>query len=203
MTFDLNKARRQMQEPMTDGGMEMPEYLTEEDPDWNSFTAHVAYSIPGTVVESIEDDDLPRSRGQFGDLRDAAKKEMKFSEPLNANIINLESWLRDDWLEMMGMSEEMDIGGKRTFLANLQEAEIHIELQTSEIVKAARQRGKEDARHFLYVIGSWTYLAEKHDHVSDMTASRLRGAFEESKKAAISPPTDATCDEYRGGYDGY
>lgn len=203
MTFDFEKARRQMQEPMTDGGMEMPEYLTTEKPEWGDFSAHVAYTIPGKVVESIDDSDLPRSRGQFGDLRDSSEKEMKFNEPLNANIINLESWLRDDWLEMMGMSEEIDIGNGRTFLADLRAAEIHIELNTSEIVMAARQRGKEDSRHFLYVIGSWTYLAEKHDHVSSMTARSLRLAFERAKKNAVSAPDDATCEEYRGGYDGY
>jgi hypothetical protein len=184
---------------MADGGL--PRYLTEDikDEDWSNYGSRVTYEIPGTMAWDVEDDDLPRSRGEGGTINSDEEVVMDFTEKLDASIINIEAWLHDHWLETIELGEYHEVGEGRVFLADLREAEVSIDFHDVEIVKAARQRAMEDSTHFLYVLGNWTYLAEKNDHVKDRTGQRLHRIFEKAKQNSPNPPNDANCDEFGGG----
>jgi hypothetical protein len=201
-TLEAAKAELRDNKVMADGGM--PEYLTDENPDWENFRSQAQVTVLGSVLEQPDGDILKgRSRAMNVEIRDSTMKEMTWTERLEANIINVEAWLHDHWLESIQIPEEMELDDDRTFLPDLREAEVRLNLDISEVIKAARQRAAEDSSHFLFVLGNWTYLAEKHDHVHQATGQKLRRAFERGKQNSINPPHNANCEEFGGGRDDY
>jgi hypothetical protein len=198
----LEEARHELCEPMADGGL--PRYLTEdiESDEWEHYGSRVTYEIPGTMAWDVDDEDLPRRGGEGGTINSDEEVTLDFTEKLKASIINVEAWLHDHWLETIELSEEFQMGDGKWFLADLRKAKVAIDFDKTELVKAARQRAMEDSTHFLYVLGNWTYLAEKNDHVKDRTGHKLHRIFERAKQNSPNPPGDATCDEHGGGrYD--
>jgi len=199
----LEEAREELCEPITDGGL--PRYLTEDlsDEEWKHYGSRVVVTVMGTTLERVDDDRVAgRSRAQDVEIRDAAKKQMEWTERLEANIINSEAWLHGHWLETVEFPEEIELDENRIFLPDLGTAEVAIDFHMEEVIKAARQRATEDFNHYLYVLGNWTYLAEKHDHVAERTGHKLHRAFERAKQNDPNAPSDATCEEYGGGQYG-
>ena len=197
---NLRKAREVLQndEIVTDGGM--PYYMTEEPDDWSNFTSEVHVEVMGSILEKVEDGSVTGRRdAKEVTIQDSAMRLMEWREPLEANIINLEAWLHDHWLETVAIKEEMELEDGRIFLPDLYTAEVDIELDRGELIHAARQRAGEDSTHFLYVLGNWTYLAEKNDHVSSGTYDTLWNTFRLGREKCLNPPEDATTEEFGGG----
>lgn len=181
---------------VTDGGENIPDYLTESNPDWEEFDSRVKYNVIGESVTDISNDTLPRSDGENGELRSVVKQKLEFTEDLNASIINLDAWLGDDWLEVIHIPNVFELNGQVKFIPDFYETTISIEATIDELIMAARQRGMEDSKHFLYVLGSWTYLAESASHVAE--GRNFHRAYNRAKSNCINPPGDSTTDTYRG-----
>lgn len=177
----LNDVRRVLQEPMTDGGQEMP--------DWDSFGSRVVYEMEGWVHEDIDEENFTRAT----EASLTTEANLEFDEMLFANIINLDSWLRPEWRERM--ANEIDIGD-RSFTPNWDGVTVRLDLRSDEVVKAAEQRAGEDATEPVYVLANWVYLAEKRDHIP--FAGTLRAALERVEKRD-DQPNDANTEEYGGG----
>lgn len=182
---------------------DLPDYLTDdiESSDFEDFDARIAYEVPGVMSYEVDDEDLllPREKGDNGVINTDNGATMEFTEELGASIINVEAWLHDHFLETIELDDVSEIGEGRFFHADLRNTELTVEFHRYEIVKAARQRAREDRSHFLYVLGNWAYLAEKNDHVTTKTARRFERFFEHAKQNSINPPEDATTDEFGGG----
>jgi hypothetical protein len=182
---------------MTDGG-DLPDYLTEDDHDFESFRSRVRYFVPGEIKKDVPCEELPRRDAYDGKMMSFAKTEMTFNEDLEASIINVEAWLHGHWLETIEIPEEIEMR-EGSFFPDLNKATIEMDLVLEEVIRASRQRAKEDSTHFLYILGNWTYLASNNDHVSDRVARDFHRAFERGRQNCINPPGDATTEEFRGG----
>jgi hypothetical protein len=187
----LNEVRRVLQEPMTDGG--------QESPDWESFSAGIQYEVDVTVIEDVSVSGLPKhTDGSNVALRSNIKDRLSWTEDLESNIINLDGYLHDHWSE--GSSREWETEDGRTLVPDWDRVELSLQIPLDELLKAAKQRASEDSSHFAYVMGNWAYLAEKADHVSDTSARALRGQFREVMESPeYETPDDATCEEHYGG----
>lgn len=182
---------------------DLPHYLTDdvEPNDFDHFGSRVTISVMGGTDERLDDDTFNDRKTTKVLLRDSTKAELEWTKKLGSSIVNLEAWLHDHWLETIDLDDEINISERRSFFPDFKSATVEMDLVLGEVVKAARQRAKEDSTHFLYVLGNWTYLAEKNDHVEDRVGHKLHRFFERAKQNSINPPNDATCDEYRGGRD--
>jgi hypothetical protein len=158
--------------------------------DWSDFGSRVVYEMEGWIHKDINNDTFTRAT----EAQVTTEADLKFDEVFEANIINLDSWLRESWTERM--AREIDLGGGRTFTPDWDEVTVRLDLRSDEVVKAAEQRAGEDATEAAYVLGNWVYLAEKRDHIP--SAMTLRTAFERVNERR-DQPDDATTEEYGGG----
>lgn len=197
---NLEKARDVLNDEqiVTDGGM--PTYMTEDPDDWSDGISDVHVEVMGSILEKVEDGSVTGRRdAKELTIQDAAMRQMEWRESLGANIINLEAWLHDHWLETVAIKEEMELEDGRIFLPDFRTAEVRMSIDRGKLIQAARQRAKEDSTHFLYILGNWTYLAEKNDHVSSGTYDTLWNTFRLGREKCFNPPEDATTEEFGGG----
>ena len=183
---------------------DLPRYLTEDidSEEFKNYGSRVVVTVMGSILEQVDSDKVGRKNAKDVELRDSAMKEMEWTEKLEKSIINVEMWLSSHWLEIVDFPEEIEIDDDRIFLSDLSTAEVAIDLDLVEVIKASRQRAIEDQTHFLYVLGNWAYHAEKSDHVAKRTSHKLRRVFDRAKQNSPNPPGDATFDESGGGrYD--
>jgi len=171
---------------MADGGI-------DTSTDWDTFTSRVVYEMEGSLVEQPDPESINR---RATEARLMADTTLEYDEVLKANIINLDSWLRDDWAERR--PGEMEIDGARVFVPDYRNGvEVRLDLFLDEVVEAAEQRANEDATHPAYVLGSWSHLADEADHIKSGHGT-IRKAFERVTERDDAPK-DATDEEYGGG----
>jgi hypothetical protein len=164
------------------------------NPKFDEFGASVNYHFEGRTIGYIEvsSDKLPKHNANDGQLVYPSAK-LTWSEPLNANIINVDGWLNEHWKDSMPATLDLEHG---EFFVEWGKSNLHISASTEEIVAAAKTRAHEDNIHPVYVLGSWTYLARTSDHVSG--APNFRRAFDFALRNCDNVPSDATTETFEG-----
>lgn len=154
--------------------------------------------MEGTLIEDTEADGLPKHSDGDNVAMWTEGHALRWTEDLGINIINLGAYLHDHWNE--GCQKEIEIKEDRTFVPDWSTTTMSLVLPKDELIEAAKMKADEDRSHFIYVLGNWTYLARKGDHVADSSATRLKRIFDEvMENNDYNPPEDATTAEYGGG----
>jgi hypothetical protein len=185
------------QRVLPDGGNDLPGYLLTDNYEFESFHSRLHYEVPCSIAEDLDDEEVPVNGIDNTMLNYGRKGKLDFSQLLHAGIVNLDAYLSPDWNEFAGIDQYMKIRGKAV-APYLDEVTIHLQLDITEVIKGARQRGKEDGLHALYILGGWIYKARKADHIGDGVQKLVRAFFRLASNDP-SAPEDASKEDHRGG----
>lgn len=156
--------------------------------NFNDFSGRIAYKIKGTVVseKEVEDDSIEA-------MQLLEEAWVDFEEVLGANMVNLDAYFSEDWAEHIHVNFDFE---DRTFSPDWNSAEAGLHIPKEELIQAAEQRAEEDNTELGYVLGDWSYRAEKADHI------RYDGVLVDTfaeVQARNDQPDDASDRIYGGG----
>lgn len=158
--------------------------------------AGIAYEAIGEIRnEQVEADDLPKFSDGNNVALHSEVSNLRWTESLGANLINVDGYLVDDW---RSDGDEITLDGGKSFIAD--KITMDFVLPKDELIGAAKIRAAEDSTHFAYVLGGWAYQAKQADHLTESSKRRFEKVFiQVTRGDEHDTPDDATSEEYHGG----